>query len=100
MKQDVVSKVSNTSIELKCLASEMKGSVSDIVKTIVELVYSVASMKEEVAKVANANAELTHTISKMKGASIDSMTRMQDQLLALHQTGIATTNIELEHLRS
>jgi hypothetical protein len=93
MKQDVVMKVLNTSIEL----SEMKKGVSNIAKTNVELVSSVSSMKEEVTKVANVNAKLVHTISKMTRVS-HSMTKMQDQLLALHQTGIPTTNVELKHL--
>jgi hypothetical protein len=78
----------------------MKEGVSDVVKINVELVPSVASMKEEVTKVANVNAELVCAISKMKGASMHSMMRMQDQLLALYQTGIPTTNIELKHLKS
>jgi hypothetical protein len=80
-------KVSNTSIELKSLVSEMKKGVSDIAKTKLELVHSVASMKEEVAKVANVKVELTHAISEMKGASNVStqsstiaMTKMQNQI--------------------
>jgi hypothetical protein len=72
MKQDVVMKVSNTSIELKCLMYEMKKGV---LKTNIELVHSVASMKEEVTKVANVNVELARAIFKIK-VSIQSMMKV------------------------